>query len=157
MSERIPAISSFVLILIGCETDTATSGIDFSTSSTKACINFSRSNLQSSLGFNCKYISVRSIPIGSVAISGEPVLDTACNSSGKFFFKACSILLPVSIDSERETEGSRATSKRSEPSSNSGINSAPKFANITKLSTIDTIATVNTLFFAFINLSSSGI
>ena len=71
-------------------------------------------------------MSERLTPIGSVAISGRPVLETTVStSSGKRSSRQRSTRVVASIDSSSETDESRDAWIAIAPSSSVGTNSAP--------------------------------
>lgn len=66
-------------------------------------------------------------PIGSVAISGRPVLETTVSiSSGKASRSRFSTSVACWMDSSRDTLGRRSTWSANAPSSSRGMNSAPR-------------------------------
>ena len=83
-----------------------------------------RALVHSDWGCNVSITSVESIPIGSVAMSARPVLETASSTSGNFLKMRCARVCK-STACCNEMLGKERASMATAPSSSAGRNSVP--------------------------------
>ena len=101
---------------------------------------------QPSMGLSVTMTSLMLTPMGSVAISARPVLETTSSiSSGKAATSRFSTCPACRVDSSSETLGSRRIWIASEPSSSRGMNSEPRNGTTPSAATTDRAAPVSTL------------
>ena len=83
-----------------------------------------RLNRHSICGFRLTITSVRFTVIGSLAISGRPILQTTDSTSG-IASRHFSICVVISTEVSRDTLGNRVACRAIEPSSSFGMKTAP--------------------------------